>query len=138
MTALSAERVDSKRRDGSLRSYAVAASTTIYKGAMVATNSSGYLVPASTATTLTVLGVAMENGNNASGSAGDIECQVWVKGVWQMKNSADSDEITIAEIGDACYAVDDQTVAKTDGGTTRSVAGVIDDVDSDGVWVQFG
>jgi hypothetical protein len=33
--------------------------------------------------------------------------------------------------------VDDQTVAKTDGSTTRSVAGIVRGVDTDGVWVEF-
>ena len=45
--------------------------------------------------------------------------------------------ITQAEIGDACYIVDDETVAKTSGGNTRSVAGEIVDVDDDGVWVDI-
>jgi hypothetical protein len=33
--------------------------------------------------------------------------------------------------------VDDQTVAKTNGSSSRSVAGIIRDVDADGVWVEF-
>ena len=33
--------------------------------------------------------------------------------------------------------VDDQTVAKTNGGNTRSPAGIIDSVDADGVWIRF-
>ncbi|MFB0515162.1 MAG: hypothetical protein ACETWG_00985, partial [Candidatus Neomarinimicrobiota bacterium] len=36
------------------------------------------------------------------------------------------------------YIVDDQTVAKTDGTGTRSPAGFIEDVDSNGVWVLVG
>ena len=35
------------------------------------------------------------------------------------------------------HLVDDQTVAKTNGGSTRSVAGICRGVDSDGVWVEF-
>ncbi|CUH67985.1 hypothetical protein TG4357_03322 [Thalassovita gelatinovora] len=54
-----------------------------------------------------------------------------------MPNSAAADEITIADIGNKAYAVDDQTVAKTDGTATRSPAGIIDDVDANGVWVRF-
>jgi hypothetical protein len=33
--------------------------------------------------------------------------------------------------------VDDQTVAKTNGSSTRSVAGIVRQVDSDGVWVEI-
>lgn len=137
MTALSADRTDSKRRQGSLRTFDVAASTTIYRGALVALNSSGYLVPASTATTLTVLGVAKDAVDNSAGSNGDLDCQVQ-DGIWLMKNSASSDEITSTEVGDVCYAVDDQTVAKTDGSSTRSTAGIVDQVTTAGVYVRFG
>ena len=41
------------------------------------------------------------------------------------------------DIGSDCYIVDDQTVAKTSGTNTRSVAGKVFDVDADGVWVDF-
>ena len=35
-------------------------------------------------------------------------------------NSASGDLITAAEVGSDCYIVDDQTVAKTNGSSTRS------------------
>ena len=41
-------------------------------------------------------------------------------------------------MGSDCYIVDDQTVAKTNGTNTRSVAGKIIAVDADGVWVKIG
>ena len=37
-----------------------------------------------------------------------------------------------------CYVVDDETVAKTNGTNTRSRAGVVVDVDAQGVWVTTG
>ena len=52
-------------------------------------------------------------------------------------NSAAGDAITRAEIGDVCYIVDDETVAKTNGTSTRSAAGTIRDVDAQGVWVEI-
>ncbi|KAK0329991.1 hypothetical protein LTR94_034588, partial [Friedmanniomyces endolithicus] len=58
------------------------------------------------------------------------------KGQFRWANSAAADAITRAEIGDPAYIVDDQTVAKTNGGATRSVAGTIRDVDAQGVWVE--
>ena len=58
-------------------------------------------------------------------------------GCFRFANSAGGDEITIAEIGDVVFAVDDQTVAKTDGTSSRSPAGFVDDVDDLGVWVRF-
>jgi hypothetical protein len=59
------------------------------------------------------------------------------KGIFHFANSADTDEITTADIGSNCYIVDDQTVAKTDGTGTRSIAGEVFDVDAQGVWVDF-
>ena len=60
------------------------------------------------------------------------------QGVFKFENSSAGDAIAIAEIGDDCYIVDDQTVAKTNGGSTRSVAGKVIDVVSDGVFVLVG
>ena len=39
----------------------------------------------------------------------------------RFANSAAADAITLADVGADCYMVDDQTVAKTHGGNTRSV-----------------
>jgi hypothetical protein len=60
------------------------------------------------------------------------------RGIFRFANSTASDAITIADKGATCFIVDDQTVAKTDGSASRSVAGVITDVDSAGVWVYVG
>ena len=49
-----------------------------------------------------------------------------------------ADAIVRADVGADCYIVDDQTVAKTNGSNTRSVAGKIIAVDADGVWVKIG
>lgn len=62
-------------------------------------------------------------------------------GVYHLENSAGADEITQAEVGDNCYIVNDETVAKTDATGTRSVAGRVVAVCSpvtDGVWVRLG
>ncbi len=60
-----------------------------------------------------------------------------IKGIFAYENSSAADEITKADIGKDCYIVDDQSVAKTDGTGTRSVAGKVFDVNSHGVWVKF-
>ena len=63
------------------------------------------------------------------------------KGVFPYKNSSAGDAITRADIGKQCYLVDDETVAKTaavvEDNPTRGVAGIVDDITSDGVWVRF-
>lgn len=126
-----------KRRDGIKFNDPVAAATVIFAGALVCLDASGNAVPGSTATTLTARGVAQEQVNNGSGSAGDLTVESRT-GVFNFVNSTSTDEITRAEIGDNCYIVDDATVAKTDGSSARSVAGEVVDVNDDGVWVKVG
>ncbi len=123
-------------RSGDERSLPVAAATRIYPGALVALNASGYLVPFSVATTLKSVGRAEEPVDNTGGAAGDRRCRVRA-GVFRFANSSSGDLIVLADIGADCYGVDDQTVAKTNGSSTRSVAGKIFDVDALGVWVAI-
>ena len=59
------------------------------------------------------------------------------RGCFRFANSASADAIALADVGADCYIVDDQTVALTNGSSTRSVAGKIHDVDSSGVWVDM-
>jgi hypothetical protein len=127
---------NTKRRDGVLFSDPLAAATRIFAGALVCLNAAGNAVPGATATTLTARGVAQEHVDNSAGAAGDLRIESR-RGVFPFVNSAAADEITRADIGTNAYIVDDQTVAKTSGTNTRSVAGVIRDVDSDGVWIEI-
>lgn len=135
MTALAQDR-NTIRRDGIEFSLPVAAAKKIFAGALVARDVDGNATPGATATTLLGVGRAEEYVDNSSGAAGDKSVKIR-KGVFQFANSSGGDQITAADIGKDCYIVDDQTVAKTDGGITRSIAGRIFDVDSNGVWVEF-
>lgn len=125
------------RREGDEVSLPVAAGKKIYAGSLVAKDASGNATPGAVATTLLGMGRAEEYVDNSAGGAGDVSVKIR-KGVFCFANSAAGDAITRAEIGKDCYIVDDQTVAKTDGGSTRSIAGRIEDVDTTGVWVNFG
>jgi hypothetical protein len=64
-------------------------------------------------------------------------------GVFRWDNST-SDPVTIASLRHLCYVVDDQTVAATSAPTgtpavaTRGIAGIVMDVDTNGVWVATG
>lgn len=135
MGALIGDR-NTPKRDGDTISLPVAASKKIYAGALVARDGSGNATPGATATTLKGVGRAEAQADNSNGSAGAISVDVR-KGIFRFGNSSALDEITKANIGSDCYIVDDQTVAKTDGTGTRSVAGKVFDVDSGGVWVKF-
>ncbi len=131
---LTADR-DTKQRCGKRFSAPVAAAVHIFIGALVARDANGNLTPGEEAATLKKPGVALQNVNN-TGSAGDETCEYQL-GCFPFKNSAGADEITKADIGNDCYIVDDETVAKTSDTDARSVAGQIVDVDGYGVWVDF-
>lgn len=120
---------------GDMRVGGVAAATTIFAGAIVMRDAAGHLAGGATATGLVGVGRAEERAVNA-GSAGDVPVK-YRAGVFHFANSADTDLITIADIGAVCFAVDDQTVAKTDGAGARSPAGFVDHLDELGVWVRF-
>lgn len=135
MTALTQDR-NTLRRNGDQIEPPVAAATKIYGGSIVCINTSGYAVPGATSTTLKAAGVAENRADNSAGAAGDIRVRLR-KGPHKFGNSASADAIKLSDIGSDCYIVDDQTVAKTSGTDTRSVAGKVFDVDDDGVWVDF-
>jgi hypothetical protein len=109
----------------------------VFQGGLVALDAGGNLVPMSTATGLKCVGRAEESIDNSAGADGDLSCKV-KPGCFRWANSAAGDAITKAEVGSVCYGVDDQTVAKTDGTGTRSAAGIVHSVDTDGVWVISG
>lgn len=131
MTALAADTPrDSKRSSYDMaHSFPVSASTTVYKGSAVVLNA-GYLEPASVATGLVAVGVATEHVVNG-GADGAVSCAC-LQGIWKFANSASADAIAQDDVGATCYFVDDNTVALTDGSSSRSVAGTIYSVDSDG------
>lgn len=115
----------------------VAANAVIYQGALVAVDSADNMAKrGAVSTTLRGVGVAEETVNNTGGAAGAKTVRV-KRGVFLMRNSSAGDLIVKGDIGASCFIVDDDQVAKTNGTNTRSVAGVIVDVDADGVWVRF-
>lgn len=121
-----------EQRPANRRQFTVKTGETIYAGALVALES-GLAVAGKTATGLKAVGVAEEQV--VSASAG-VTINV-LSGTFAFKNSSDADAITAADIGSDCYIVDDETVAKTSGTSTRSGAGKVFDVTADGVWITF-
>ncbi len=136
MTALAGDRYTDER-DGRDLALPAAAAKKFYAGALVMRDASGNATPGATATGCLGIGRCEEAADNSGGSAGDKTVRVRA-GVFRWANSASGDAIARADIGADCYVVDDQTVAKTNGSSTRSVAGKVVDVDSLGVWVLTG
>ncbi len=122
MAALTSDR-NTPRRDGVQFSFEAGAE--IFAGAMVALDATGKAVPATAAGTVCV-GVAQNYT-----TAGD---QVGVRrGVFAFADAADDAALTRADIGTTCHVADDQTVKKAAG----AVAGIIVDVDADGIWIKI-
>ena len=132
--ALTADR-NTPRMQGDIRQGGLAADETVYAGGIVMRNAAGYLVAGQTDTDLVGAGVALAQAANA-GDAGDVSVD-YRPGIFRFNNSESGDAIAAADIGNPCFAVDDETVAKTDGTASRSIAGFVEGVDALGVWVRF-
>lgn len=113
--------------------FPVAASTTIYCGAIVALVG-GYLVAASDAAGLNVVGRAEALADNSAGANGDIKCEVAI-GTFRWNNDPGAGTLDQTDVGTSVYVLDDNTVSST-AGTNSIVAGVLEHVDSDGAWVR--
>lgn len=120
---------------GDIYYYPVESGRILYKGALVALDTDGYLVPAGDAATDTVVGRCEDYVDNTSGADGALSVNV-KEGVFRWVNGSTS--ITVADVGNTCYAVDNNTVHQTSGGGARAAAGRIVAVDSVGVWVRSG
>lgn len=121
------------QRANHVRHDPVAASVRIFAGAIVMMNAAGDVVPGSTAVGLKPRGVAQAQADNSAGNAGELSVESR-NGCHRFINDG---SITRADIDANAYVVDDETVADSDGGGTRSVLGKIIDVDGLGVWVDI-
>lgn len=109
----------------------VAANAVIYKGAALVRNATGYLEPATNAASKTFEGWAQEAVDNTGGADGAKKVKFLSRATVKMKNDG---TVVQATVGKTCWFVDDQTV-KNAAGATPVVAGIVEQLDSDGVWV---
>ena len=141
MTALTKSR-PTPRLEGRRYSFPVAADVLIVSGAMIGVTSTGFAKGAITATGLRIVGISSLDPaegyvDNRDGAEGAKKVTVYA-GIYGFKNSSDADLITAAQLGQTVYAVDDQTVAKTSGGGTRSPAGAVRMIEDGLVYVDLG
>lgn len=136
MTATTTE-TNTRFRESGDEPYPLAAGVAALKGTLAVLNG-GYVQQAVTALNLIAVGIFLGSESNVGGAAGAVTVSVR-RGVVGLQNSAGADLIAQANVGVDCYIVDNQTVALTNGGATRSRAGKIRAVDANGiVWVQIG
>jgi hypothetical protein len=119
----------------SIISYPMAASITLYEGALAMQDANGRAAVAANGVNKFAIGRVRATATCGS-TAGAVNVEI-DRSVAQFANSATTGLITIADIGRRCYVVDDQTVSRIDGGGTRCVAGIVEGVDTNGVWVRF-
>jgi hypothetical protein len=119
------------------RQFNALAAKKYYAGALAMLDSDGRVRPGATAVAMRGIGRVAAQVDNVNGANDAVTVDVDA-GIFRYANSAGGDEIVKASIGSTCYIVDDQTVAKTDGGGTRSPAGQVVDIDALGVWVLTG
>jgi hypothetical protein len=107
---------------------------TLYKGGMVAADSAGNYVPAGNANAATACqGVLMEVdavNETVTGNAAGTELARLTVGIFWFDNSAGVSAVTAANLGQVCYAVDDETVSLDDANGTLLPAGVVTNVDA--------
>lgn len=120
----------------------VQANAKIFDGTMVAIDEAvgagqGYAIMAGNAGVNTQRVMGISNGPADISTNADIDNTGLANGAqsvkirqgafWLFNNSSN---ILVTDIGKRCYAVDDHTVDKTDGGGTRPFAGIIVGVDT--------
>ncbi|GAB7214742.1 MULTISPECIES: hypothetical protein [Dickeya] len=122
------------QRDGLLFPVPVAAATEIFGGHIIAANAGGYAVPATATAAQITLGVSDCWVDNRTGANGSVDALLRRGRAWQFANHG-ADAVTQADVGKDCYVVDSQTIARTSNNDARPVAGKVQAVGSDGVWV---
>lgn len=113
MAALSAA-FEAGYKPGNIVLYKIAASTTIYKGALVALKSDGYVTPMTHATaSLKYIGIAEETVANV-GADGAASVRISKIGSFVFAGTA-----VRADVGKEAYAVDDNTIQIGTAGLTN-------------------
>lgn len=128
-------------RAGSLKSAKrerrpLAGSVKAIKGGLACCDlTSGYYKPAVAETDLRIVGRFTETvDNTGANGAKSAEIDFFEERWLLLLNNDSGTPVTVADRESNCYALDDQTVTGDDDG--NSVAGIVYDVTSEGVWVE--
>jgi len=132
MAALT-ERKQVEEKDGVKLDLAMAVDE-IFAGALLKINAAGFLAPAAAEVGATFAGVAYEDNDNSSGSAGDIASKVIAQGLFLLEGSG----FAQADVGELVYASDDQTISTTQGANEQEVGVIKEFISATQVWVQIG
>ena len=132
--ALSADK-KSEFKEGVELPFSVYQATKIYAGAFVCVNAAGYMVPGADTSGLIFQGISREYVDNSLGQSGDLAGRVLRRGLVKVKLGH---TITIANIGDDVFLVDDETVDLAANVTYAIFCGVIAGfIDSTHAWIDI-
>lgn len=134
MSAATVSQVIDSRPGNKFAFPLLAAAVKLLQGVLWMRNSAGYITLAADTAGGKVVGVGAEEVDNSAGSAGDLDCTA-ERGIFLLANSG-TNALTRAHIGQPCFVEDNQTVASAS--TNGVVAGIVEEVDSSGVWVNVG
>jgi hypothetical protein len=122
-------------RDGVELEFEMAGSEKVFGGALCCVNAAGYCLEGSDTAGLIFQGVAIEQVDNSSGSNGDLTIELKRRGL--VKVILDT-VITIANVGDNVFLVDDQTVDLTANVTNNIFCGIIAGyIDTTHAWIDI-
>jgi len=134
MTALTEDK-QIELQDGVEKAFLVAGSQKIFGGALTCVNAAGYALEGSDTAGLIFQGISMEQKDNSSGSNGDLSIVLRRRGL--IKVIMDT-AITIANIGDNVFLVDDQTVDLSGNVSNNIFCGIIAGyIDTTHAWIDI-
>lgn len=111
----------------------VKGSTALYAFTLVSQSSGGYLVPYSTASSSSCVGMVTHDEDNSAGSDGDKSAKVVTKKMVRLANGTSSDAFADTDIiGSIVYGTDDHTAAKTSNSHARQPVGFFYGFEDDG------
>lgn len=133
MAALSAARMTKSQELGVKRKFPLAA-VACYKGGLAMINSAGYVTPATaSASNKGCVGIFVDDVDNSGGSAGDLSVEVQ-EGEFLFVGVG----LTQAEVGDVCYASDDQTFSNAQASNEPQAGKLVEYVSATSGWIAVG
>ena len=111
------------------------AATINYRGGILV-NDAGVGAPGRTAVGLVPLGITFQTVDNSAGAANAATVE-YETGTFLFAVLG-ADPVTAADIGNDVFIVDDQTIARTNGTSTRSRLGKLVSFDAEGAFVRVG
>ena len=124
---------NTERSEAKILAIPVESNTRIFAGSLVVVKPNGFATMGYAATGLFYMGRAEQAVDNRGGAAGGKTVKVRTDGAFKWRNDG---SISQTELGNTVFILDDESVTRTSGSNTRSSAGQVIGIESDGIWVR--